>query len=46
MALYIRHRIPYGRTDLLPIWPVLKRIDRTGNDEQVRLIEPLEVVSL
>jgi putative SOS response-associated peptidase YedK len=28
--------------DLLQVWPVSKRVNRPGNDEEVSLVEPIE----
>jgi hypothetical protein len=30
----------------LQVWPVLKRVNRPGNDEDVSLVEPIEVANL
>jgi putative SOS response-associated peptidase YedK len=32
--------------ELLQVWPVSKRVNRPGNDEDVILVEPIEVTSL
>jgi putative SOS response-associated peptidase YedK len=32
--------------ELLQVWPVSKRVNRPGNDEDVSLVEPIEVASL
>jgi putative SOS response-associated peptidase YedK len=32
--------------DLLQSWPVSKRVNRPGNDEDVTLVEPIEIGNL
>jgi hypothetical protein len=45
-------RAPQGRRfssleekDLLQVWPVSKRVNRPGNDEDVGIVEPVEATS-
>jgi putative SOS response-associated peptidase YedK len=33
-----------AREELLQLWPVSKRVNRPGNDEDVSFVDPIEVV--